>query len=142
VLDIRRSKGMVLDPADADTRSVGSFFMNPIVAIDVRDRIGAAAGERVPGFASGASHVKIPAAWLIERAGFHKGYGERTVGISSKHPLAIVNRGGATARDIVNFASRVKRGVAERFDVWLRPEPIFVGFGADADVAYLKRAEH
>lgn len=141
VLDIRRSKGMVLDPADTDTRSVGSFFMNPVVAVDVRDRLASATGEDVPGFASGASHVKIPAAWLIERAGFHKGYDGGAVAISTKHPLAIVNRGGATARDVVRFASMVKRGVAERFGVWLRPEPIFVGFHADPDVAYLKRVE-
>jgi UDP-N-acetylmuramate dehydrogenase len=142
VLDIRRSKGMVLDPADVDTRSVGSFFMNPVVSVAVRDRIASATGERVPGFASGESHVKIPAAWLIERAGFHKGYDRGTVAISTKHPLAIVNRGGATALDIVRFASMVKRGVAERFGVLLRPEPIFVGFNTDPDVAYLKRAEH
>jgi UDP-N-acetylmuramate dehydrogenase len=141
VLEIRRSKGMVLDAADSDTRSVGSFFMNPVVALEVRDRIAAATGERVPGFAS-ASDVKIPAAWLIERAGFAKGYGAGPVGISTKHPLAIVNRGGATARDIVRFATMVKRAVVDRFDVWLRPEPMFVGFGADLDVAYLKRADH
>jgi UDP-N-acetylmuramate dehydrogenase len=141
VLEVRRSKGMVLDAADPDTRSVGSFFMNPVVAFDVRDRIAAAAGESVPGFAS-ASHVKIPAAWLIERAGFAKGYGAGPVGISTKHPLAIVNRGGASARDVVRFATMVKRAVADRFGVWLRPEPVFVGFDADLDVAYLKRAEH
>jgi UDP-N-acetylmuramate dehydrogenase len=141
VLDIRRSKGMVLDAADTDTRSVGSFFMNPVVSLDVRDRMASTTGENVPGFASGASHVKIPAAWLIEHAGFHKGYDGGSVAISTKHPLAIVNRGGATARDIVRLASTVKRAVAERFGVWLRPEPIFVGFNTDPDVAYLKRAE-
>jgi len=141
VLEVRRSKGMVLDTADPDTRSVGSFFMNPVIAVDVRDRIAAATGDSVPGFASGASHIKIPAAWLIERAGFHKGYGTGAVGISTKHPLAIVNRGGATARDIVRFATMVKRTVVDRFGVWLRPEPVFVGFDADPDVAYLKRAE-
>jgi UDP-N-acetylmuramate dehydrogenase len=139
VLDIRRAKGMVIDAADMDSRSVGSFFMNPVVPIDVRDRVAAATGETVPGYASGGSHIKIPAAWLIERAGFNKGYDGGTVAISTKHPLAIVNRGGATARDIVRFASKVKRGVAERFGVWLRPEPVFVGFSTDPDVAYLKR---
>lgn len=139
VLAIRRAKAMVIDAADADTRSVGSFFMNPIVPIDVRDRVATATGESVPGYASGGSHVKIPAAWLIERAGFTKGHDGGTVAISTKHPLAIVNRGGATARDIVRFAAKVKRGVAERFGVWLRPEPVFVGFNTDPDVAYLKR---
>lgn len=139
VLDIRRAKSMVIDTADPNTRSVGSFFMNPIVPIEVRDRIAEKTSESVPGYASGGSHVKIPAAWLIERAGFNKGYDGGTVAISTKHPLAIVNRGGATARDIVRFASKVKRAVAERFGVWLRPEPVFVGFNADPDVANLKR---
>jgi UDP-N-acetylmuramate dehydrogenase len=142
VLAIRRRKGMVLDESDPDTRSVGSFFMNPVVNEGVRDRIAAVAGEEVPGYPSGEGRVKIAAAWLIERAGFEKGYGVGTVGISTKHPLAIVNRGGASAREVVRFASIVKRGVADRFGVWLRPEPVFVGFGFDADIAFLQRIDH
>jgi UDP-N-acetylmuramate dehydrogenase len=141
VLEIRRRKGMVLDEGDPDCRSVGSFFMNPVVSENIRDRIAAATGQQVPGYASGDGGVKIPAAWLIERAGFEKGYSDRTVGISTKHPLAIVNRGGASARDIVRFAAVIKRGVADRFGVWLRPEPVFVGFGMDADIAFLQRTE-
>ena len=82
-----------------------------------------------------AAHVKVPAAWLIERAGFRKGDRDGLVGISSKHPLAIVNLGGATARDVVRLAVRIKQGVADRFGVSLRPEPIFVGFGDDPDGA-------
>jgi UDP-N-acetylmuramate dehydrogenase len=74
---------------------------------------------------------------LIEQAGFEKGYRLGEVGLSSKHPLAIVNRGGATARDVVALARQIKQRVADRFDVRLRPEPTFVGFGEDADVAYL-----
>jgi UDP-N-acetylmuramate dehydrogenase len=142
VLDVRRRKGMVLDPADPDTRSVGSFFMNPVVAEGTRERVRSLTGGDVPGFAVDGSRVKIPAAWLIERAGFSKGYAEGPVAISTKHPLAIVNRGGATARAIVRFASTIKRGVGERFGVWLRPEPIFVGFGADTDLTFLQQSEH
>jgi len=81
--------------------------------------------------------VKVPAAWLIERAGFDRGHVDGAVGISSKHTLALINRGGATARDVLRLAGRIKRQVAERFDVWLRPEPVFVGFDRNPDVEYL-----
>ena len=138
VLDIRRRKGMVLDADDLDTRSVGSFFMNPVVTIDQRERIASAAGAAPPSFAVDAEHVKVPAAWLIERAGFHKAETDGRVGISSKHPLALVNRGGATARDVLRLATRIKRGVADRFGVLLQPEPIFVGFGDDPEVTFLR----
>jgi UDP-N-acetylmuramate dehydrogenase len=137
VLAVRRSKGMVIDPADPDSRSVGSFFMNPVVTATERDRIGEAGGAAVPGF-DVPDGVKVPAAWLIERAGFQKGMTEGAAGISSKHPLAIVNRGGATARDVLRLASRIKRGVEDRFGVRLKPEPLFVGFGPDPDVDYLR----
>ena len=136
VLLIRRMKGMVLDATDSDTRSVGSFFMNPIVETSHHGKLGAATGP-APGFALPTGRVKVPAAWLIEQAGFGKGYRSGAVGLSSKHPLAIVNRGGATARDVVALARQIKQRVADRFDVRLRPEPTFVGFGDDADVAYL-----
>jgi UDP-N-acetylmuramate dehydrogenase len=138
VLAIRRRKGMVLDADDLDTRSVGSFFMNPIVTVEQRERIASASGAAPPSFGVDADHVKVPAAWLIERAGFHKGDADGAVGISSKHPLALVNRGGATARDILRLATRIKRGVADRFGVFLRPEPIFVGFDDNPDVSYLR----
>ena len=138
VLAIRRQKGMVLDASDADTRSVGSFFMNPVVPRETHARIAASeSGGPVPGFTLSSGDVKIPAAWLIERSGFAKGYEHGRVGLSSKHPLAIVNRGGATARDLLDLAVRIKRGVADRFGIWLRPEPTFVGFGNDADVEFL-----
>jgi UDP-N-acetylmuramate dehydrogenase len=139
VLSIRRSKGMVVDARDPDSRSVGSFFMNPVVAEEDRERVASIAGARPPGFATGDGRVKIPAAWLIERAGFAKGHAEGAVGISTKHPLALVNRGGATAADVLRLAHAVKRAVGDRFGVWLRPEPIFVGFDADPDVAFLTR---
>ena len=137
VLAIRRRKGMVLDDADPDTRSVGSFFMNPVVPLADRERIASMVGMP-PSFGVDDNHVKLPAAWLIERAGFQKGHVDGPVGISTKHPLALVNRGGATARDVLRLAGRIKRGVADRFGVFLRPEPIFVGFGDDPEVTYLR----
>lgn len=133
VLEIRRRKGMVLDPADPDTRSVGSFFMNPIVPASTQVRIGS------PSFPMPGGAVKVPAAWLIERAGFHKGFSLGGAAVSSKHPLAIVNRGGATSADIVNLACRIKRAVIDRFGIALRPEPIFAGFRDDERVAFLQR---
>jgi UDP-N-acetylmuramate dehydrogenase len=140
VLAIRRRKGMVIDPADPDTRSVGSFFMNPVVTAADRERIGALASEAAPGFVLPDGRMKVPAAWLIERAGFRKGDADGPVGISTKHPLALVNRGGASARDVLRLAERIKRAVVDRFGVWLRPEPIFVGFGSDAGVIFLQKA--
>ena len=140
ILTIRRRKGMVLDPADPDTRSVGSFFMNPVVTPDDRERIASLAGDKVPGFTMADSRVKIPAAWLIERSGVRKGSGEPTVGLSAKHPLAIVNRGGATSSEVVAFAAKVKRAVLEWCGVWLRPEPVFVGLDENEDVKFLQKA--
>jgi UDP-N-acetylmuramate dehydrogenase len=131
VIDIRRGKGMVLDPADPDTRSVGSFFTNPVVPLETQQRLGA------PAFPMQDGRVKIPAAWLIEHAGFTKGFTSGLVGLSGKHPLALVNRGGARAADIVDLAFRIKRTVLDRHGVALRPEPIFVGFTTDDRVNFL-----
>ena len=133
VLHIRRRKGMVLDAADSDTRSVGSFFMNPVVDRTTFERIAPA-----PHYLMDNDTVKIPAAWLIEQSGFARGYMDGAVGLSTKHPLALVNRGGATARDVLRLAHRIKLAVRQRFDVNLRPEPVFVGFSPDDDdVAFL-----
>jgi UDP-N-acetylmuramate dehydrogenase len=140
VLDIRRQKGMVTDPGDPDTRSVGSFFMNPVVSQDVHQRVtGQSPNGHVPGFTLAGGNVKIPAAWLIEQAGFARGYGAGRAGLSTKHPLAIVNRGGATARDVLDLAVQIKRTVLDRFGIPLYPEPVFVGFAGDPDVSYLTR---
>jgi UDP-N-acetylmuramate dehydrogenase len=133
VIEIRRRKGMVLDPADPDTCSVGSFFMNPIVTAATQAGLGS------PSFPTPGGAVKIPAAWLIERAGFQKGFDAGSAGISSKHPLAIINRGGATSRDILDLASRIKRAVLDRFGIALRPEPVFAGFGDDDRIEFLQR---
>jgi UDP-N-acetylmuramate dehydrogenase len=136
VLAIRRRKGMVIDESDPDTRSVGSFFMNPVVGGDIHASLSASGGV-VPGFPVPGGRVKIPAAWLIERAGFACGDRRGRAGVSSKHPLALVNLGGATAREVLDLAAEIKRRVADRFGIWLRPEPAFVGFSNDADVALL-----
>lgn len=140
VLSIRRRKGMVVDAADPDTRSVGSFFMNPVVAADQRARLMAEVDGRLPGYEMPGGHLKIPAAWLIEQSGLTRGLQSGGAGISSKHPLAIVNRGGATARDVLGLAVRIKRQVADRFGIRLRPEPAFVGFADDPDVVFLQEA--
>ena len=133
VLTIRRAKGMVIDIADPDTRSVGSFFMNPIVDRSALERAGPA-----PHYPMDNGAVKIPAAWLIEQSGFARGHTHGAVGLSTKHPLAIINRGGATARDVIRLACRIKREVMDRFGVALRPEPVFVGFSNDPDVDFLR----
>lgn len=138
VLAIRRRKGMVIDPSDTDTRSVGSFFMNPVIDTAHRARLVAKADSRVPAYELPDGHVKIPAAWLIEQSGVLRDSRSGGAGISSKHPLAIVNRGDATARDVLALAVRIKRRVADRFGIWLRPEPVFIGFGHDPDVAFLQ----
>jgi UDP-N-acetylmuramate dehydrogenase len=123
---------MVLDPSDENGKSAGSFFMNPTLAeadvAAVRARAALAPGERMPEFPAGAGRVKLSAAWLIERAGFRKGTARGAVGISTRHSLAIVNRGGATAADIATFARTVQRSVREHLGVTLHPEPVFVGF--------------
>jgi UDP-N-acetylmuramate dehydrogenase len=139
VLAIRRSKGMVLDPADSDTRSVGSFFTNPIVPADTHAKIAASASDRVAGFPSGPGRVKMSAAWLIERSGFGRGHHRGAVGLSSKHTLAIVNRGGASARDVLDFAAQIKRAVIDRFGIWLVPEPAFIGLNDEPELEFLKR---
>ena len=129
VLDVRRSKGMVIDSADPDTRSVGSFFMNPVLEPRERDRVAAVAGAQPPAYQTDEGRLKLSAAWLIEHAGFRRGDGDGVIGISTKHTLALVNRGGGTARDVLRFATRIKSSVLDRFGIPLRPEPVFVGFG-------------
>ncbi len=140
VLAIRRRKGMVVDPADPDSRSDGSFFTNPIVSTDEYQAFLQRAlraepdlkADRIPGFPAGDGRVKLSAAWLIEHAGFTKGYGEGAVGLSAKHTLAIVNRGGGTASDVLALVATIQRTVANKFGIAVRPEPVFVGFDAPA----------
>jgi len=137
VLALRRGKGMVLDPADPDTRSAGSFFTNPVLdlaAFAALERAVAATcgpGVQVPRFPAGPGHLKVPAAWLIERAGFTKGYpgGAAPDGprISAKHTLALVNPGGATTAGLLALAREVADGVRKAFGVDLANEPVLVG---------------
>jgi UDP-N-acetylmuramate dehydrogenase len=128
VLALRRSKSMLFDLADENGRSAGSFFTNPIVEPALADAVAARAGGDMPRYPAPSGQVKLSAAWLIERAGFRKGDGEGRVGISTRHSLALVNRGGATAAEVVAFARRVQAGVRERLGVTLTPEPVMVGF--------------
>jgi UDP-N-acetylmuramate dehydrogenase len=139
---LRDAKGMLLRAGDADCRSAGSFFKNPVVSEEQYSRIAAAArmaaagriasagGEEPPRFAAGdgTERVKIPAAWLVERAGFQKGYALGAAGVSSRHTLALVNRGGATAEDVLRLAETICGAVAERFGVRLEMEPVRLGF--------------
>ncbi len=128
VISIRREKSMVIDPADPNSRSAGSFFKNPIVSAAVADSIADELGlDRIPQFAAGGGQVKVPAAWLIERAGFHKGFALGNAGISQNHSLAIINRGGATACEIVELKDLIHKTVFDRFGISLQPEPIIVG---------------
>jgi len=120
VLKLRRGKGMVIDPHDPDSVSAGSFFTNPILP----------AGEipaEAPKWPEPDGRVKTSAAWLIERAGFGRGHGSGPAGISTKHTLALVNRGGATTAELVALAREIAGAVKARFGVDLHPEPVFVG---------------
>jgi UDP-N-acetylmuramate dehydrogenase len=134
VIAIRRRKAMVADARDADSRSVGSFFVNPIVTRDELEHVLERAArfindpESMPIFPVSGDRVKLSAAWLIERAGITRGYVYGNVGTSTKHALAITNRGGGTAREILGLAELIKTRVREAFDVELTPEPVFVGF--------------
>jgi UDP-N-acetylmuramate dehydrogenase len=116
VISIRKRKGMVIDPADPDTRSDGSFFMNPIVPAPIPD---------APHYPAEGG-VKLSAAWLIEHAGFPKGFIHGNVGISTKHTLAIINRGGGTAAEVLELVRMIQDRVREVFGVELQPEPVIL----------------
>lgn len=131
VLGLRRGKGMVLDADDHDTWSAGSFFTNPVMSQEEFDRFAERAAERglpePPGFPDGAGSVKGSAAWCIEQAGFGRGESRGPVALSGKHALAITNRGGATATELLAFAHEIAARVDELFGVSLSPEPVLVG---------------
>ncbi|WP_329136971.1 UDP-N-acetylmuramate dehydrogenase [Streptomyces sp. NBC_00670] len=133
VLKLRAGKGMVLDPEDHDTWSAGSFFTNPILddgafaafRTRVRERLGD--GVEPPAYPAGDGRTKTSAAWLIDRAGFTKGYGSGPARISTKHTLALTNRGGATTEDLLALAREVVTGVREAFGITLVNEPVMIG---------------
>jgi UDP-N-acetylmuramate dehydrogenase len=129
VLALRARKGMVLDPADHDTWSVGSFFTNPVVAQQCYQELADSADRPVPHFPAPGG-VKLAAGWLVEQAGFGKGYPadeDARCRLSTKHALALTNRGGASAADVVALARTVRDGVRDVFGVTLLPEPVLVG---------------
>jgi UDP-N-acetylmuramate dehydrogenase len=133
VRKVRQSKGMLLIAGDPDCRSAGSFFKNPIVEEGYLPRIATIAGIEPPRFPAGSGaenqgRVKVPAAWLIEQAGFRKGYSSGAAGVSSRHTLALINRGGATAEDILELAAQICSEVEDRFGIQLEMEPVLVGF--------------
>jgi UDP-N-acetylmuramate dehydrogenase len=133
VLTLRRGKGMVLDPADPDTRSAGSFFTNPVLdaagLADLEARVAHRLGPDAtfPRYPDGDGRVKTSAAWLIDKAGFTKGYSRGPVRISGKHTLALTNPGGARTEDLLALAREVRDGVHAAFGVTLVNEPVFVG---------------
>jgi UDP-N-acetylmuramate dehydrogenase len=127
---------MLLRPGDPDCMSAGSFFKNPVVTLEMLSHIEQVAraqhlmgiDENAPRFPAGDGKVKLPAAWLIERAGFQKGHERGRVGISSKHTLAIINRGEATACELMELAEEIRGTVQKKFGLSLQMEPVMVGF--------------
>ncbi|MEA2451070.1 MAG: UDP-N-acetylmuramate dehydrogenase, partial [Thermoleophilaceae bacterium] len=128
VLRLRRKKGMVVDPGDPDSVSAGSFFTNPILDAGEFERLASRAGASPPRFEEPDGRVKTSAAWLVERAGYARGYGDpQTVALSSKHTLALTNRGAGTATQLLALAREIAAGVEREFGVRLVPEPVLVG---------------
>jgi UDP-N-acetylmuramate dehydrogenase len=123
VLGLRGGKGMVLDAEDHDTWSAGSFFTNPLLSPEQA----AVLPEDAPRWEQPDGRVKSSAAWLIERSGFSKGYGNDRVSLSTKHTLALTNRGGASTADLVALAREIRTGVEDQFGVRLENEPVMVG---------------
>lgn len=133
VIFIRQKKAMVVDPKDPDSRSVGSFFVNPIVDLEIFEALQDKLRKEdctntIPQFAAQPGKIKLSAAWLIEKAGLKKGYQKGNAAISSKHSLAITNQNNASAKEICALAAEIQENVKEKFNIHLEPEPIFVGF--------------
>jgi UDP-N-acetylmuramate dehydrogenase len=131
VRHIRALKGMLITPGDPDCQSAGSFFKNPVLSEGEQQNLrtrAAARGLRVPSYPALESHKKVSAAWLVEHSGFTKGFGSDRVGISRKHALAIVNRGGATAAEVLALKEQIQQRVEEIWGIRLEPEPVLVGF--------------
>ncbi len=136
VLELRRSKSMLIEEGDPNRRSVGSFFLNPVVdprslrSLEVYARETAISGrtDHVPAFPVADGKFKVPAAWLIERAGFKKGMRRGSVGISTAHSLALVHHGGGTTAELIGLAREIRDGVRRETGIELEPEPVFLGF--------------
>lgn len=127
VLQLRRKKSMVLDPHDPDARSVGSFFLNPVLSEEAFQALKVRLGERLPPSFASAEGIKVPAAWLVEQAGFPKGYRRGGAGVSTKHTLALVNCGGTT-RQVLELAEGIRGQVRAHFGVSLEMEPVIVPY--------------
>ncbi len=128
---IRRSKGMLIVPGDEDCRSAGSFFKNPALSEAEFQELSARAaaqGMEITSYPALEAQRKVSAAWLVEHAGFSRGYSEGPAGISRKHALALINRGNATATDILRLKDAIQQGVRNTWGILLEPEPVFVGF--------------
>lgn len=128
VCKIRAEKAMLVRQGGLDSQSAGSFFKNPIIAKEKFDEIQAKFEEIVPSFTISENTVKIPAAWLIEKSGFAKGFTLGNAGLSTKHTLAITNRGNATAEEILKLKTKIQDTVKAKFGIELHPEPVFIGF--------------
>lgn len=139
VLDLRKRKSMILHEEDPNTRSVGSFFVNPVLDdaqfAELLEAIQPyiKEGERIPNYPTQDGKIKVSAAWLIEHAGYARGYARGNVGLSTRHALALINRGGATAHEIITFAREIRDRVRDRFNITLVPEPTLVGLSLDED---------
>lgn len=132
VCRIRAEKAMLVRQVGLDSQSAGSFFKNPVVGlkkfaeiVETATKMGI---EKVPNFYVDGKNVKVPAAWLIEKAGFQKGFVKGNAGLSTKHTLALTNRGNAKAKDIIELQNEIQKTVKEIFKIELKPEPVFVGF--------------
>ena len=131
VRHIRALKGMLIIPGDADCQSAGSFFKNPVLSAGQHDDLkqrAVARGLTLPSYPALETRKKVSAAWLVERSGFNKGFGFGRVGISTKHALAIINRGQATAADVIALKEHIQQRVEEIWGIRLEPEPVMVGF--------------
>jgi UDP-N-acetylmuramate dehydrogenase len=129
VRSIRAQKGMLLVSGDADCRSAGSFFKNPVVPVTVLESLSQELGvekQSIPAYPAQEGEVKLSAAWLIERAGYQKGFALGNAGISSRHTLALINRGGASAAEVVALRDKVTDTIASRFGIRLEPEPVWL----------------
>ena len=134
VLEVRRGKSMVIEAEDPNRRSAGSFFTNPVVGPKLAERVRQRATGEMAAFPAPGGQIKLSAARLIEEAGFSRGDRLGRAGLSSRHVLALVNRGGATAAELIALAAKIRAGVRAAFGVTLRPEPVFLGFDQDAEV--------
>jgi UDP-N-acetylmuramate dehydrogenase len=128
VRKIRAEKAMLVRQGGLDSQSAGSFFKNPIVSREKFAAMCEKFGDTIPSYKVDEMSIKVPAAWLIEKSGFQKGYQKGNAGLSTKHTLALTNRGNAAAQEILNLKEEIQATVKEKFEVNLIPEPVFIGF--------------